>query len=268
MALRALRALAFAGVAALAMLTGCRPLQNALLFHPQPPTLSVPAPPAGWRAEPIALDRGDGVTVRGWLVLPPAAPARAVVYVGGNAEEVSWLVAHADRFGGRAVALVNYRGFGESGGKPAEEALVGDAAALFDALSARPDVRGGIAAMGRSLGTGIAVRLAAQRPVDRLVLVSPYDSIEAVGAHYFPSALVRAVIADRYDAKSHAPALRIPMLAVVAGSDEVIPVERSRSLHDAWGGPKRWVEVPHAGHNDLQEHAPFWREIGAFLAGP
>ena len=76
------------------------------------------------------------------------------------------------------------------------------------------------------------------------------------------------MIADRYDAKAHAPALRIPMLAVVAGSDEVIPVERSRSLYDAWGGPKRWVEVPHAGHNDLQEHAPFWREIGAFLAGP
>jgi pimeloyl-ACP methyl ester carboxylesterase len=112
------------------------------------------------------------------------------------------------------------------------------------------------------------VRLAAQRPVDRVVLVSPYDSIEAVGAHYFPAALVRAVIADRYDAKSHAPALRIPMLAIVAGSDEVIPVERSRSLHDAWGGPKRWVEVPRAGHNDLHEHAPFWREIGAFLAEP
>lgn len=250
------------------MLTACRPLQNALLFHPQPLMAPVPAPPSGWRVESLALERPGEVTVRGWLVVPPTAPVRAVAYFGGNAEEVSWLVAHADRFGGRAVALVNYRGFGGSRGKPAEEALVGDAIALFDALSARPDVRGGVAAMGRSLGTGIAVRLAVQRPVDRVVLVSPYDSIEAVGAHYFPAALVRAVIADRYDAKSHAPALRIPMLAVVAGSDEVIPVERSRSLHDAWGGPKRWVEVPRAGHNDLQEHAPFWREIGAFLAEP
>ena len=64
----------------------------------------------------------------------------------------------------------------------------------------------------------------------------PRERIEAVGAHYFPSALVRAVIADRYDAKSHAPALRTPMLAVVAGGDEVIPVERSSSLHAAWGG--------------------------------
>ncbi len=268
MALRALRALAVAGVAALAMLTGCRPLQNALLFHAQPPAASVPAPPAGWRAEPVALERPGGVTVRGWLVVPPDTPARAVAYFGGNAEEVSWLVAHADRFGGRAVALMNYRGFGESGGKPAEEALAGDATALFDALSARPDVRGGIASMGRSLGTGVAVRLAAQRPVDRVVLVSPYDSIEAVGAHYFPSALVRAVIADRYDAKSHAPALRTPMLAVVAGGDEVIPVERSSSLHAAWGGPKRWLELPRASHNDMQEHAAYWREIGAFLAEP
>ena len=268
MAARASHAVAAAAALAFAMLTGCRALQNALLFHPQPLPVAVPSPPAGWRAEPIALERPGDVTVRGWLVVPPGTPARAVAYFGGNAEEVSWLVAHADRFGARAVALVNYRGFGESGGKPAEEALVGDALALFDALSARPDIRGGIAAMGRSLGAGIAVRLAAARPVDRVVLVSPYDSIEAVASHYFPSALVRAVIADRYDAKAHAPALRVPMLAVVAGGDEVVPVERSKRLHDAWGGPKRWLELPGAGHNDLQDHAPFWRGIDAFLAGP
>lgn len=249
------------------MLNGCRPLQNALLFHPMPLAAGAPAPPAGWRVEPIAVARPGDVTVRGFLVLPPTVPARAVTYAGGNAEEVSWLVAYADRFGGRAVALLNYRGFGGSGGKPSEDALAGDAIALHDMLAARSDIEsGGIAAMGRSLGAGIAVRLAAERPVDRVVLVSPYDSIEAVGAHYFPAALVRALIADRYDAAARAPALRMPMLAVVAGDDEVIPVERSRSLHDAWGGPKRWLELPRARHNDLQDHPAFWREIGAFLA--
>jgi pimeloyl-ACP methyl ester carboxylesterase len=269
MAARAAHALAAAAAVVLPMLTGCRALQNALLFYPQPPAAAVPAPPPGWRAETIALERPGGVTVRGWLVLPDRVPAGAVVYAGGNAEEVSWLVGRADRFGGRAVALVNYRGFGESGGKPSEEALVGDAVALFDALASRPDVEPGrIAAMGRSLGAGIAVRLAATRPVDRVVLVSPYDSIEAVGAHHFPAALVRALIADRYDAKARAPSLAMPMLAIVAASDGIIPAERSRSLHDAWGGPKRWLELPRADHNDLQDHAAYWREIGAFLAAP
>jgi len=267
MAARASHVCAAALLAALPMLTGCRSLQNVLLFYPQPPAAVVPAPPAGWRAEPIALERPGGVTLHGWLVLPSRSPAGAVVYAGGNAEEVSWLVGYADRFGGRAVALVNYRGFGGSGGKPSEEALVGDAVAVHDWLAVRDDVETGrIAAMGRSLGAGIAVRLAARRPVDRVVLVSPYDSIEAVGAHHLPAALVRALIADRYDAKALAPSLAMPMLAVVAGRDDVIPVERSKSLRDAWGGPARWLELPRAGHNDLQEHLPFWSEIGAFLA--
>lgn len=268
MTVRAPRALGIAVAVALSfMFTGCRPLQNALLFHPVRLAVPAPAPPAGWRVEAIALKRPDDVTVRGWLVLPPRSPARAVTYAGGNAEEVSWLVADADRFGGRAVALLNYRGFGASSGTPGEEALVGDAVALHDMLAARSDIEpGGIAAMGRSLGSGIAAALASKRPIDRVVLVSPYDSIEAVGAHYFPAALVRALIADRYDAAALAPALRMPMLAVVAGADEVIPVERSRSLHDAWGGPKRWLELPRARHNDLQAHPAFWREIGAFLA--
>ncbi|CAG1004972.1 hypothetical protein BURK1_03160 [Burkholderiales bacterium] len=264
---RARRVLALGLVVLLPMLPGCRQLQNALLFHPQPLAGPAPAPPAGWSVEPVALARPGGVTVRGWLALPPRSPARAVIYLGGNAEEVSWLVASADRFGGRAVALVNYRGFGGSDGKPGEEALVGDAIALHDALAARSGIEpGGIAVMGRSLGTGIAVRLASQRPVDRAVLVSPYDSIEAVGAHHFPSALVRALIADRYDAKSLAPALRIPLLAIAAGRDDIIPEARSRELYRAWGGQKRWISLPQAGHNDLQARPEFWRDIGSFLA--
>ena len=252
----------------LAMLGACRTLQNALLFYPRPLAGPAPAAPPGWRVEPMALSRPDGVTLRGWRVSPPAPAAKAVVYFGGNAEEVSWLVASADRFGGRALVLANYRGFGGSEGSPSEEALAGDAIAWHDAVAR--DAGGAavaVAAMGRSVGTGIAVRLAASRPVDRVVLVSPYDSIAAVATHHFPAALVRAVVVDRYDAASLAPGLAMPMLAVVAGRDDIIPVERSHRLVEAWGGPKRVVTLPRAGHNDLQSDPAYWREIGAFLAG-
>ena len=252
---------------ALSMLGACRTLQNALLFHPRPLAGQIPAPPPGWRVEPLSLARPDGVTLRGWRVAPPAPGARTVVYFGGNAEEVSWLVGSADRFGGRAVVLVNYRGFGGSDGNPSEEALAGDAIAWHDAVA--KDAGGAptaVAAMGRSLGTGIAIRLAAVRPIDRVVLVSPYDSIAAVATHHFPAALVRAVVVDRYDAAALAPRLAMPMLALVAGRDDIIPVERSQRLVEAWGGPKRVVTLPRAGHNDLQADPAYWREIGAFMA--
>jgi pimeloyl-ACP methyl ester carboxylesterase len=247
----------------LAMLGACRMLQNALLFYPRPLVGPVPAAPAGWRVEPLSLTRPDGVTLRGWRVSPPAPTAAAVVYFGGNAEEVSWLVGSADRFGGRTLVLANYRGFGGSEGSPSEEALAGDAIAWFDNV-ARDGTA--VAAMGRSVGSGIAVRLAAQRPVDRVALVSPYDSIAEVATHHFPAALVRAVVVDRYDAGALAPGLAMPMLAIVAARDDIIPVERSQRLVEAWGGPRRLVTLPGRGHNDLHADPAYWREIGAFLA--
>ena len=120
--------------------------------------------------------------------------------------------------------------------------------------------------MGRSLGSAIAVHVAAHRPVERVVLISPYDSIAAVATHHFPAALVNAIVSDRYDAAALAPRIRAPLLAIAAGRDDVIPIVHSRRLYDAWGGPKQWLELPLAGHNDLQAHDEYWQAIGKFLA--
>jgi pimeloyl-ACP methyl ester carboxylesterase len=250
-----------------ALLGGCRFVQDSLLYYPARLAGMPAAPPPEWTSEPVALDRPDGVVLRGWLVKPPGAPAPLVVYFGGNAEEVSWQIASAHRYGRRALALVNYRGYGESTGAPREAALEDDAAALFDALAQRADVEGArVAAVGRSLGTGLAVHLAAHRPVERVVLISPFDSMAAVGAHHFPAALVRAVLSDRYDAAALAPRIRAPLLAIAAQRDDIIPVARSQALFAAWGGPKTWLALPRGGHNDLQAQAEFWPAIEAFLA--
>jgi len=258
------------GVAALLLSVGlgaCRQLQDSLLYYPAAGPATPPLPPQGWSVEPLALLRPDGAELRGWLVKPPAAPAALLAYFGGNGEEVSWQVPIADRFGGRAVALVNYRGYGESTGRPSEAALTADAVALVDALATRSDVDGArMALMGRSLGSGVATYVASRRAVDRVVLVSPFDSVAAVAAKHFPAALVRLVLSDRYDAASLAAGIRVPLLAIVAGRDDIVPVANSRSLYERWGGEKRWLELPRAGHNDLQDDARFWEAIGEFLA--
>ena len=217
------------------------------------PVVREPAPATGSRS--------------GWLVKPADTIAPLLVYFGGNAEEVSWLIAMAHRFEGRAIALVNYRGYGESTGRPSEAALLADAVAVYDAFVARSDVNGTqTAVMGRSLGSGVAVHVAAHRAVDRVVLVSPYDSIAAVGAAHFPSMLVRVVLIDRYDSATQAPAIKTPLLAIAGTRDDIIPIEHSRRLYALWGGDKHWLELPGAGHNDLQDHPQYWPAIATFAA--
>src|SRR5206468_12560106 len=131
---------------------------------------------------PLEIVATDGTRLRGWLRRAAATPAPVVLYFGGNAEEVSWTL--ADRRWPRewAIVAINYRGYGASDGTPGESALVADALAIHDAIAARADVDPRrIVAFGRSLGAGVAVKLAGARPLAGAILVSPYDSLVEVG---------------------------------------------------------------------------------------
>src|SRR6266508_2915643 len=131
--------------------------------------------------EEVSIVAADGMKLRGWLVKGDGAPAPLVIYFGGNAEEVSWLAEVADHFVGWSLLLVNFRGYGESEGKPGEKELLEDGLVIHDYAKRRPDVNSErIVAMGRSLGSGVAVHLAAHRPLRGVILVSPYDSIVEV----------------------------------------------------------------------------------------
>src|SRR5256885_9957821 len=149
--------------------------QERMLFFPRPLD-SRPAPRAN--VEEVSIAAADGVKLRGWLVKGEGTPAPLVIYFGGNAEEVSWLTEVADQFAGWSLLLVNFRGYGESEGKPGEKKLLQDALVIHDHAKQRPDVDPRrIVAMGRSLGSGVAVHLAAHRPLLRVILVSAFDRI-------------------------------------------------------------------------------------------
>jgi fermentation-respiration switch protein FrsA (DUF1100 family) len=242
--------------------------QDRMLFLPH----LAAAPPGGMRpprpVEEIAFAMPDGPRVRGWLA--PArrgGPASLIVYYGGNAEDVT----------GQAfepwpedwtLALVNYRGYGASEGHPSERALYADAELVLDALARRPDVDPTrIVLVGRSLGTGVAAHVTGRRPVRGVVLISPYDSMVALAKHHYPYLPVRWLLRHRFDAIARAPEMRTPLLAIAGERDGVIPPEFSRRLFEAWGGPKRWVVIPGADHNDLGQGRPFWTPIRAFLDG-
>lgn len=245
--------------------------QERLIFLPQPLAEAERARIARElpAAEELLLETPDGVRLRGWLVRAAGAGrAPLLIYFGGNAEEVSWLVGDPLWPPGWTVALVNYRGYGASGGRPSERALAADALLLHDRLRARPDVDPArVVAFGRSLGSGVAVQLAAARPLAGVILVSPYDSLRALAAELYPWVPVRWLLRHPFDSLALAPRIEAPLLAITAGADRIIPERRSRPLIEAWGGPRRRVRIPAAGHDDLALDPAYREAIRAFLAG-
>ena len=238
--------------------------QESMLFFPQPvvSTAHLPA-----RASPLEVVAADGTRLRGWIVKSTAAPAPTVINFGGNAEEVSWTISDARWPREWTIVGINYRGYGTSEGKPGEPELSADGLAIYDAVVKRDDVDPHrVVVFGRSLGTAIATHVAAERPVAGAILVSPYDSMTAIGKLHYPWLPVSLLLRHRFDAVPDAKRNTMPMLAIVGGSDSIIPAGRSRALFDAWAGPKTWQVVPRAGHNDLGNDAAFWDSVAAFLA--
>ncbi|HWM43464.1 MAG TPA: alpha/beta fold hydrolase [Burkholderiales bacterium] len=234
--------------------------QDSLIFFPQPQGEARRAQIASQRAvESRFIDAADGTRLHAWHV--KGEPL--VMYFGGNAEEVSWMLDDAARRApGTGWLLVDYRGYGSSGGSPSENALVADALRWYDHLS--PEHRK-IYLFGRSLGSGVAVQLAAHRPVAGLILVAPFDSLVAVGKRHYPFLPVDWMLKHRFDSIALAPQLKAPLLCIVATADEIIPAEHSKRLYDAWGGEKRWVALEGAGHNSTDNAANYWTSIAAFL---
>jgi hypothetical protein len=239
-------------------------MQDSLIFFP-PPAGSTAHLPA--HAAPISVAAADGTRLHGWIAATAATPAPTIIYFGGNAEEVSHTLADPRWPREWSIVAINYRGYGTSEGSPGERALAADALSIYDAVTGREDIdRDRIVVFGRSLGTALAARVAAERPVAGVVLVSPYDSLAAIGNHHYPWLPVSLLLRHRFDARADAARSQAPMLAIVADRDTIIPVERSRALYDTWAGPKSWQVVPGSDHNTLGATADYWTGIARFLA--
>lgn len=238
--------------------------QERLLFYPQPLSTEARAPD-GWTLERVDITR-DGVRLSGVLARPPRGDGSALIYFGGNAEEVTGNAVDAERlYGQRTVLLVNYRGYGESAGTPSETALVADAAALYDWLAARPGIDPArIAVHGRSLGSGVAVQLAAQRAVRCVVLTTPFDSAREVAREAYPWLPVAWLMRHPFDSASRASRIQAPALVLIAAEDSLIRPARSHALAAQWAGPVEVRTFPGAGHGDVQAAPGYVQAVREF----
>jgi hypothetical protein len=214
--------------------------QQALLYFPQ----ALP-PGAGAHVRPL---RAGGPRIL--VSTRETAGDEAIVYFGGNGEIVAnRLPEFAAAFPRDALYLLHYRGYAGSAGEPGEAALVADALALFDLAHAR---HRRVTVVGRSLGSGLAVHVASLRPVARLVLVTPYDSIVGVAAGQYPYVPVSLLLRDRYESWRYAPRVRAPTRILLAGRDEVIPRQNSEQLYARFRpGVATMTVFPGAGHNSI-----------------
>lgn len=224
--------------------------QRSLVFYPQPRR-------AGREADLMKLQLRDAqlsVTTR-QLAVP-----EAVIYFGGNAEDVSGSLPDLTAaFAQHALYLMHYRGYGGSGGKPSEEALFADALALFDQVSAQHPK---VTVIGRSLGSGVAVYLASARPVARLVLVTPYDSMAELAAQQFPIFPVRWIMRDKFESWRYAPQVSAPTTLVAAENDAVIPRASTQLLLSRFKpGVAQQLVIAGTGHNTISNDAAYARAL-------
>jgi pimeloyl-ACP methyl ester carboxylesterase len=181
----------------------------------------------------------------------PRPGPRALIYFGGNADNVApALPLLARSFPDRAIYLMHYRGYGGSTGTPTEAALHADARALFDQVhAAHPDVL----VIGRSLGSGVAVRLASERPVSQLLLVTPYDSIAGLAEALFPWLPVSWIMMDKFDSGRWAPRIQAPTTVLLAETDRTVPHWSTERLlrRFAPGVLRATRTIPGANHGNI-----------------
>lgn len=234
--------------------------QEKLIFYPR----SVGHPPANPPAEPIEIMRPDAV-LRGWVV-NAASGGPLIVYFGGNAEEVSRNTRNWARRAATTV-LVNYRGYGNSTGKPGEAALCGDAVAISEWARARfPDRP--LVLFGQSLGSGIAVLAAPAVRPDALILISPYRSIQHVARRVLPFVPARMLLRHRFDAET--AVAHLPRTLVLASPrDEVIGFNENKAMVAAIDAQAlQGVELQEfqLRHTRFFNHPPVWEAVDDFLA--
>ncbi|MEP7068523.1 MAG: alpha/beta hydrolase, partial [Usitatibacter sp.] len=254
-------AVGYLGVTALVWLA-----QERLLFYPQP-VAPPPVAPPGWRIEEVELRSRDGTRLVGVMVVPPVARPGLVIYFGGNAQEATSFAPSAmATYGERAALLVNYRGYGASEGRPGEASLVSDGIELFDWARRRGDIDASrIALHGTSLGTGVAVQVAAARPARCVVLTSPFASALDLAREIYPWLPVAWLLRHPFDSAARAPQLRMPALFLMGNVDTLIAPRHSQRLAALWGGPAERVTFEGFGHNDIALNPRYAATIREFL---
>jgi fermentation-respiration switch protein FrsA (DUF1100 family) len=238
--------------------------QRALMYHPE--ALRTPPAAAGlFEVQEFVLDTGDGEKVIVWYA-PPKRALPLVLYFHGNAGALRY---RANRFraltdDGYGLVALSYRGYGGSTGSPSEAGMIADAQAAYAFAAARVSAER-IVVFGESLGTGVAVALAATERVGRLVLEAPFTSAVDVAARAYWFLPVRLLMKDPFHSDQRIGKVTVPLLVLHGERDQVVPIELGERLFSLANEPKRFVRFPAGTHVDLDQYGAL-NAVRSFVA--
>jgi hypothetical protein len=240
--------------------------QRGMMYFPDT-TRTPPAAVGLPQAEEVTLNAADGEKLVAWHV-PPAEGRPIIVYFQGNGGGPNLRARRfrnltADGFGLLALC---YRGYGGSTGSPTEVGLLLDGAAAYEFAAARYGADR-IVLWGESLGSGVAVALAAERPVARVLLESPFTSTADIAKASYPFVPVRLLMKDQFRSDERIGRVTVPVLVMHGARDNVVPIGYGERLFSLIRSPKRFVALPTAGHNDHDDNGGYGKVRPFLVSG-
>jgi len=241
--------------------------QRAILFPIPLVGRTVPGEAGFAEAEEHILTAADGEKIIVWHV--PAKAGRAVIlYFPGNGDFLAGCVSRfkdmtAD---GTGLVALSYRGYAGSSGAPSERGLLQDAAAAYAFASARYSTDR-LVVWGFSLGTGVAVAVASEHPVGKVILEAPYTSTVDLAGALFPIAPVSLFMRDRFHSDRRIAGVTAPLLVIHGTDDPTIPIVFGERLFALANQPKQFVRFPGGGHEDLDNFGAIGVVRGFIYAG-
>ncbi|MBL3590248.1 MAG: alpha/beta hydrolase [gamma proteobacterium endosymbiont of Lamellibrachia anaximandri] len=238
--------------------------QSRLLYYPSLPTRAIMATPdqVGLSFETITLTTDDGITLHGWF-LPLEKPRATLLFFHGNAGNISHRLDSLEIFHrlGLAVLIIDYRGFGQSEGRPTEVGNYRDAEAAWRLLTEQKKIPPeDILLFGRSLGGAVAARLASSYPVRGLILESAFTSVPDMAADLYPMFPVRWLSRFQFDTRAYLESVSCPVLVVHSPDDEIIPFKHGQQLYQAARQPKRFLEIGGSHNMGFLQSGDSYRE--------
>ena len=236
--------------------------EKRFVFEPKPEVTATPDA-AGLKYEDVWVDTVDGMKLHGWFLPAPEGSNGHGTQTwlwfhgnGGNLGTRVWQLRQAHHLLGVHQFIFDYRGYGNSSGRPTERGTYVDARAVLEYLRNRPGIDSGrIVYFGHSLGTAVAVELAIEHPPAGMALISPFSSMRDMAGLVVSFPMAGWLVRGHYDSAHRIGKVRTPLLVLHGNRDEIVPYQQGLKLYHAANRPKRFVSLNGAAHDDMEHVA-------------